>query len=165
MTNRQAKFIHEYIIDLNATQAAIRAGFSVKAAGQVAARLLKNANIASEIAKMQDALAEKSSIDAQWVLEKLKENHARAMQAEPILDSKGKPTGEYRYDGAVANKALELIGKHIGMFVDRMDLRVNPGTGVLAVPVLDANAWASEAKAQQAALASLSPVINPSTAS
>jgi len=41
------------------------------------------------------------------------------MQAVPVLDKQGEPTGEYTYQGAVANRALELIGKHLGMFIDR----------------------------------------------
>jgi hypothetical protein len=41
------------------------------------------------------------------------------MQAEPVRDKDGNPTGEYRYDGAVANKALELLGRHLGMFADK----------------------------------------------
>jgi hypothetical protein len=44
------------------------------------------------------------------------------MTAEQIKDSHGKATGEYRYDGAVANRALELLGKELGMFVDKHEL-------------------------------------------
>lgn len=41
------------------------------------------------------------------------------MQAAPVTDRDGMPTGEYRYDGSVANRALELLGKELGMFIDR----------------------------------------------
>ena len=37
-----------------------------------------------------------------------------------MRDRDGKPTGEYQYQGNVANKALELLGRHLGMFVDRI---------------------------------------------
>ena len=40
----------------------------------------------------------------------------------PVLDRDGKPTGEYRYDGSVANRALELLGKQQGMFIDRHEV-------------------------------------------
>jgi hypothetical protein len=40
------------------------------------------------------------------------------MQGEPVLDRWGVPTGVYRYEGGVANKALELLGKELGMFKD-----------------------------------------------
>ena len=49
---------------------------------------------------------------------KLRENVERAMQAVPVMGKDG-PTGEFKYDGAVANRALELLGKHIGMFTDK----------------------------------------------
>ena len=58
------------------------------------------------------------------MLERLKENVERSMQAKPILDKEGRPTGEYRYEAAAANRALELIGKEIGMFFDRQELTV-----------------------------------------
>jgi hypothetical protein len=58
------------------------------------------------------------------VIEGLKRNFERAMQAQPALDSGGKPTGEYRYNGSVATRCLELLGKELGMFVDRtMEVR------------------------------------------
>lgn len=39
-----------------------------------------------------------------------------------MLDSDGNPIGEYRYNGSVANKALELLGKHFGMFLDKQGI-------------------------------------------
>jgi phage terminase small subunit len=50
------------------------------------------------------------------------ENAERALQHIPVLDRHGKPTGEYRYDGSVANRALELLGKQQGMFIDRHEV-------------------------------------------
>ena len=62
---------------------------------------------------------EKTALTKEWVIERLIENANRAMQNVPVLDRDGRPTGVYRYEGQVANKALELLGKEIGMFVDR----------------------------------------------
>jgi len=56
----------------------------------------------------------------EWVLERLVSNVNRAMQAEAVT-LRGAPTGEYRYDGSVANRALELIGKELGLFGERKD--------------------------------------------
>ena len=56
---------------------------------------------------------------AKWVLERLKENVERSMRAVPVLDHEGNPTGEYQYAGNVANKALELRGKQLGMVAQR----------------------------------------------
>lgn len=58
------------------------------------------------------------------------------MQAEPVLDSRGKPTGEYRYDGSVANKALELLGKHLGLFKDKVE-HSGPGGGPIEVTKIE----------------------------
>ena len=49
------------------------------------------------------------------------------MQHRPVLDAKGKETGIYAYNGQVANRALELIGKELGMFVDRSEQLVWDG--------------------------------------
>jgi len=62
---------------------------------------------------------EKTAIGKVWVLEHLREVVERAMQQRPVLDHEGRPTGEYRYDGNVANRALELIGRELGMFIKR----------------------------------------------
>jgi phage terminase small subunit len=58
----------------------------------------------------------------QWVIETLMENVARAMQAQAILDDEGNAIGEFSYRGSVANKALELLGKEVGMFIDRKEV-------------------------------------------
>lgn len=81
------------------------------------------------------------------------ENHARAMQVEEVVLKDGTKTGEYIYNGNVANKALELLGKHLKMFTEKLEHSVPEGSGVLAVPVpVDASVWAKAAALQQAAL-------------
>ena len=57
-----------------------------------------------------------SQVTAEWVLKGLIEIHDRAMQHHAVLDREGKPIGEYVYQGQVASRALELLGKHLGMF-------------------------------------------------
>lgn len=63
---------------------------------------------------------ERVLLTKQWVLERLIENASRAMQAVPVTGKDG-TTGEYKYDGSVANRSLELLGKELGMFVDRKE--------------------------------------------
>ena len=129
LTPNQQRFVEEYLIDLNATQAAIRAGYSAKTANEQAARLLAKVSIQSAVSDAKAKRSEKTEITAEWVVEQLVTNYTRAMQAEPVLDRDGIETGEYRYEGSVANKALELLGKHIGMFGDKLTLagdRSNP---------------------------------------
>lgn len=66
---------------------------------------------------------EKAALSKAWVLQKLTENLERSLQARPVTDRDGNETGEYVYNGAVANKALELLGKEIGMFIERREQR------------------------------------------
>jgi len=63
-----------------------------------------------------------AGITKEWVIDMLKENVDRAMQARPVLDKDGNETGRYEWNGFVANKALELLGREIGMFVERHEL-------------------------------------------
>jgi hypothetical protein len=60
-------------------------------------------------------------VKREYVLSRLTENVEPAMQVQPVLDTRGKAAGVYRYDGNVANRALELLGREIGMFRDRGD--------------------------------------------
>lgn len=73
--------------------------------------------------KATEKAAEALAIDREWVLARLVENVDRAMQAVPVrLDEEGNAAnGEYRYEGSVANRALELLGKELGMFIDRSE--------------------------------------------
>lgn len=116
---KQELFCQEYIIDLNATQAAVRAGYSEKTASATASRLLANVKVSSRIKELKDKRADKLELDAYWVLKRLKDVSDRSMQAEPVMEFRGGEmieTGEYEFDSAGANRATELIGKHIGMF-------------------------------------------------
>lgn len=121
LTPRQARFLGEYLIDLNGKQAAIRAGYAVRSAEMQASRMLSKAKVQAGLARLTEAMARETGLNAKFVLDGLRENYDRAMQHEPVLDRDGKPTGEYTYAGTIANRALELLGKHLGMFVDRVD--------------------------------------------
>lgn len=122
MTSRQERFVEEFLVDLNATQAAIRAGYSKKTARVQASQLLTKLNIQEAIAEAKTNRIERIQLNQNYVLTRLVENVERAMQNRPVLDAKGDPTGEYVYAGTVANKALELLGKHLGMFQDRIEV-------------------------------------------
>jgi len=78
------------------------------------------------VAELRQAISthtvEKTSVSKAWVIAKLVENVERAMQVVPVLDRQGNPTGDYTYQGNVANRALELIGKEYGMFIDRKEI-------------------------------------------
>jgi hypothetical protein len=63
-----------------------------------------------------------TGVSKAWILGMLKENVERAMGTKPVLDKDGAPTGFYEWNGHVANKGLELLGREIGMFVERHEL-------------------------------------------
>ena len=89
------------LVDGNATQAAIRAGYSQRGADVQGVRLLGDARIQQAVYEAQQARAQRVQIDQDWVLRRLKEE------------------AEYRDQGATHAarvRALELCGKHLGMF-------------------------------------------------
>jgi phage terminase small subunit len=95
MTPKQQRFVEEYLIDLNATQAAIRAGYSAKGAAVEGVRLLTNAKVAKAVAAAQAARSDRTKIDADWVLRTLAEEK-RADLAD-LYDEHGtlKPVSEW----------------------------------------------------------------------
>lgn len=138
LTDKQKRFADEYLIDMNATQAYLRAGYKVKeeVARANASRLLTNANVSAYIKERQEELSKKTELTQEWVLEHLKTCVSKSMQEEEVMkfDYQLKElvgTGEYIYDSKGATKALELIGKHLGMFKDNKDVNVNIGVSIV----------------------------------
>lgn len=124
---RQQRFVEEYLVDLNATAAAIRAGYSAKTAQEQGSRLLSNVMVQAAIQAARQAQSKRTEITQDYVLTRLRENLERAMQAEPVVDREGNATGEYTYQGSVANRACELLGKHLGMFADKHEITGKEG--------------------------------------
>lgn len=123
LTDKQEAFCIEYMIDLNATRAAKRAGYSEKTAKDIGCQNLAKLNIQERIAELMQARNEKTQIDAEWVLNQAVKVHERCMQGEPIIDREGGFTGEWKFEHAGANKSLELIGKHVDVqaFKERVE--------------------------------------------
>jgi phage terminase small subunit len=124
----------------SAQQAYIDAGFAAKGCRGHAHDLRLKPIVAARIAELQENLnrtvAATTAITKTYVLEKLQKNLERALQEEAVYDREGEPTGEYRYEGAVANRALELMGKELGMFKDRIVPENPDGTNVNALAVI-----------------------------
>lgn len=130
LSEKHELFAREFLVDLNATQAAIRAGYSEKTAKQQGSRLLTKADIRAYIDEKQQTRAENLELSAEWVLEKLSAVAYRAMRSEPVLkwDPEQRAmveSGEYEFDSTGANRALELIGKHLGMFKEKIEITTN----------------------------------------
>lgn len=104
LTPKQAAFVHEYLVDLNATQAAIRAGYSKKTANRIATENLSKPVIQEAIQEARDAREKRSMITVEWVLAQIASiaQDEEAMQRDRL-------------------KALELLGKHLGMWEKRPD--------------------------------------------
>ena len=139
LTPKQERFCHEYVVDLNASAAAIRAGYSARSARSSSDRCMKNAEVQLQIQELQKAQAARTGITADMVLEKLWSIVEFDLRTLVGADgSIGHPT-DWPDSAAVAVtglsesqhgrnvrtesklKALELVGRHLGMFVDRVN--------------------------------------------
>ena len=145
MTAKQERFVEEYLIDLNATQAAIRAGYSPKTAQEQSARLLSKVMIQTAISKAQAERSRRTGINQDRVIREIAklaflnpvdvidmdeatvkgEAHRDDTACIASVKVKNIPTD----DGAITErevktydklKALELLGRHLGMFNDKV---------------------------------------------
>lgn len=153
ITAKQQRFVDEYLIDLNATQAAIRAGYSRKTANRIAAENLTKPVIANLIAKRQQDRSVRTKITQDRVLQE----YARIAFFDPrkLFDDDGNPKNITEIDDdtaaaiagmdvqeicesgdsqrvisrlkkyKIADKkgALDSVAKHLGMFTDKVDLK------------------------------------------
>lgn len=121
LTPRQQRFVEEYLIDLNGTQAAIRAGYSAKSAGRQALELLQKTLIASAVAQAQKGRSERLQLSADMVAQELWKLYQNTSVLVPKEDFMGEPlrdsNGEQVFkplDGQVAVSALDKLMKHLG---------------------------------------------------
>jgi len=157
LTPKQQTFVDEYLVDLNATQAAIRAGYSVKNAGKIGSELLQKTRIKAAIDKVMAERSRRTGINQDRVLRELAKvafvnatdvinmdeatvrGDANREDTATIASVKVKtiPTenGDIverevkTYDKL---KALELLGKHMSMFMDKLNLNAE-----MAVKIVD----------------------------
>lgn len=132
LRERQKRFIEEYLVDLNATQAAIRAGYSEQTAYSIGQRLLKKVEVQEAIQQAQNKRSERTQITQDEVIRRLIENVDISMGKKatvitiPSKSENGEVVGndvaQFVYEPSAANKALELLGKHLGIFKDGVDI-------------------------------------------
>lgn len=120
LTDKQELFAREFIKDLNATQAAIRAGYSEKTARAIGCENLTKPDIQQRIAELNQERMDRVQIDADYVLRQAVKLHERCMQeVEPITDRRGEEVTDeqgrtvYGFDAKGAAAALKLVGEHI----------------------------------------------------
>lgn len=144
MTKKQKRFIEEYLIDLNATQAAIRAGYSPDTAGSIGGENLQKPEIRAQIDKAMAERSKRTGVNADRVLQELAriafvnateviDPKTATVKADALPDDtaaiqsvKVKTFGEDGLEREIKMadklKALELLGKHMGMFRDRVEI-------------------------------------------
>lgn len=116
MNDKQKQFCEEYIIDLNGTQAAIRAGYSKKTARAIANELLTKLDIQEYIQNIKNKRSERVKYSQDELMRDILEVKNRCMQANPVLDKEGNETGVWKFDSNGANKALDMLAKHVGFY-------------------------------------------------
>lgn len=121
LTKKKLLFCEEYVKDYNGTQAAIRAGYKESNAASQASRMLKDSEILEQIRKSQKKLIKESCLTEEKIINKLEIVLDRCMSAVPVMEWDYEehayvPTGEYQFDSKGTLKAIELLGKHLGMF-------------------------------------------------
>jgi len=140
LTDKQAMFCKEYMIDLNATQAAIRAGYSEHTAAAIGAENLAKPYIHEELQRLMEKRSNKLELTAEYILNNIIEIGNRCMQRIPVMVRDGKhwkqktefgdndeEVGVWEFKEGGALKAQELLGKHLKLFVDkeRADINLN----------------------------------------
>lgn len=140
LTEKQKLFCNEYLIDLNATQAAIRAGYSEKTAEQTASRLLRNVKVQEYIEKLMQDKQSNLIASQDEVLETLTAVMRRQQKEQVVtserhrrsyFDEEGRKVTEdtevpvtVEIDTKISdvNKAAELLGKRYGLFSDKVNV-------------------------------------------
>lgn len=167
LTAKQIRFVDEYLVDFNATQAAIRAGYKAKTAHVIGAENLRKPKIAEEIARRQKDLQRRTEISQDRVVKELARiafaDATDYAQVETRTVEKDDGTEVSYQTGTLKNtaelspeqraaisgikqgangveiklhdkiKALELLGRHIGMFNDKLEVKAtvdNPFAGL-----------------------------------
>lgn len=124
LNDRQVRFVWGIVAGKPASRAYSDAGYKGKgnSAEANASRLLRKDKVHAALTRAREEVAERTCTDQDFVMDELRRVYERAMQITPVTNNKGEFLGEYQFQGNVANKALELMGKHIGMFNDKLEV-------------------------------------------
>ena len=155
LTYKQQCFCEEYLIDLNATQAAIRAGYSVNSASNISSELLAKTAISENINREMAIRSKRTGVNADRVINELAKvaflnpadlvdfrsasllDGARAADTAAVASVKVKEVSgdfdsiEREIKFCDKLKALELLGKHLGMFTDNIHLTGDVGVEII----------------------------------
>ncbi|MFP2873738.1 terminase small subunit [Acetobacter tropicalis] len=150
LNDKQRRFVEEYLVDLNATQAAVRAGYSEKTAHSIGQRLLKNVEIQNAISEAQNSRSKRTQITQDRVLQEFAKIGFSDIRSLFTEDGNLRPLSDLSADAAAALSSVEVvtknlgdgeveyvhkiklwdkvgsltqIGRHLGMFVDKTEVR------------------------------------------
>jgi len=148
LTEKQQRFVEEYLIDLNATQAAIRAGYSAKTADQQGSRMLANVKVQQAVSEAMAKRSKRTGVNQDRVVLELA--RIAFVKMTDIVDDEGRIKQDandddlaciesVKYKSSESDtgsseerevkigsklKALELLGKHLGMWNDKLDVNI-----------------------------------------
>lgn len=149
LTDKQKKFVEEYLIDLNATQACIRAGYSVKTAKEIGAQNLTKLNIQEAISRAMAERSKRTGINQDRIVQELariafvkitdvvdsdgeintnaSDDDLACIESYKVEDSDSVNGSSSKREVKLASKikALELLGKHVGMWNDKIQVDVS----------------------------------------
>ncbi len=156
MNAKQKTFCEEYLIDLNATQAAIRAGYSPKTAYSIGNELLNKPEIRAHIGKAMAERSARTGVNADRVIRELarvafvnptevinidtaevyanaSDDDKSAIASVKVKRTNGENSVSIEREVRFADKlkALELLGKHLGMFTDNVNITGDVGVEIL----------------------------------
>lgn len=129
LTPKQERFVEEYLVDLNGTQAAIRAGYSPKTANEQASAMLAKPGIKEAVQAQRAKVSERTMRTVDDVMADIGRVRDNAMQIMTDPDTGGQVMLSHKD----ALKALELEGKHLGAFTERIE---HSGPGGSAIPTI-----------------------------
>jgi phage terminase small subunit len=156
LTEMQRRFVDEYLVDLNATQAAIRAGYSPKTASEQSSRLMSNKKIKAAVEEARAELSRRTGVNQERVIRELaRVAFLNATDVINMTDATIADEANRDDTAAIASvrvkkiptevgtieereikvadklKALELLGKHLGMFADNINLSGEMGVQII----------------------------------
>jgi len=124
LTAMRERFVDEYLVDLNATQAAIRAGYSPKTAYSMGQRLLKDVEVQAAIQEARARREKRTEITQDRVVQEIADNAFR--QASDAQDSEFKHSSKTKY--------LDMLCKHLGVYDKSMQVEITDRSGVVLMP-------------------------------
>lgn len=130
LSPKQQRFCEEYLVDLNATQAAVRAGYSKKTAGQIGFEQLRKPDVQAHINTLRAEQSKRTQVNADYVIKNFQEIVERCMQRSPVMIRVGSETVHavdeegrhvWRFDAMGANTANTKLGEILGLFNKKDD--------------------------------------------